>query len=181
MKKIAIIPSFLLALSLFFTVHAQDQTFATLDFLEDYEVQHIDYQCVLVGQDTEFKHADCVIRVIEQECVDANANMAQGREAEKCTHIAYRMWDAKLNEYYGRLMDTLPTEGQEALREAQRAWLDFHAKDSSSLTEIWQLNNTEVSGTLALLVAQSYKTSAIRERSNQLFEMLNFLGSGHVQ
>lgn len=181
MKRIAIMASFLLAFSLFFAASAQDETFAQLDFLEDYEVQHTDYQCALVGHATEFEHADCVISVIEQECLDSNASMGQGREAEKCSHIAYRMWDAKLNEYYTRLMETLSEEAQESLREAQRAWLDFHAKDSSSLTEIWQLNDTEVSGTLALLVAQSYQSSAIRERSQQLFELLNFLGSGHVQ
>ena len=67
------------------------------------------------------------------------------------TNQAREMWDSEMNKVYNRLMARLSPEQQSALRESQRAWLQFRDGESKAITSIiaskdgtmWQLAATD--------------------------------------
>lgn len=75
-------------------------------------------------------------------CIGHVAGLCQSHDANHTTHGAIRCstaaseaWDRLLNEYYGQAREHLSEDGAAALRDAQRAWIDY--RDTSCAVWLW--------------------------------------------
>lgn len=72
--------------------------------------------------------------------------------------------DAALNQVYRQALASLPPPDRITLRDAQRAWLAFRAKDQASLTGGWRAGR----GTRVRIEAARADVTAIVARTRQL-------------
>lgn len=67
---------------------------------------------------------------LDKETIECRENSSE-RNMQKCDERFSVQWDKQLNENYKTLMKSLPEDGGNLLRDAERKWIDFDNADLS--------------------------------------------------
>lgn len=87
------------------------------------------------GAETGARQADC-IGAAANACMDEpDGSTTIGMIT--CLDRERDWWDGQLNAHYSSLMETLDQDRADALREAQRAWLDYREKACAFELQYW--------------------------------------------
>ena len=97
---------------------------------------------------------------LEEECINKNLTTAG---MVNCTYEAQKQWDAELNKYYKLLMGLLHKNGQDKLRESQRAWIKFRDAEFESIENMYPQD-----ATININIRAADKMSIVKERALQL-------------
>jgi len=108
-----------------------------------------------------------------------NRAQAYERDIQQTTHTtqsyltAYAAYenflDQELNTAYRQLMEHLPDETQQALKNSQQAWLNYRDKEFDFIARNW---TTEKSGSSATISRGDYRTQLIKDRIMLLLQYL---------
>lgn len=82
----------------------------------------------------------------------------------ECAMKAQEEWDAELNKYYQKLKGVLDANGQTALRDAQRKWLEYRDLEFK-LAEAY-IGNME--GTMYRIILADKKMAIVKARALEL-------------
>jgi uncharacterized protein YecT (DUF1311 family) len=82
----------------------------------------------------------------------------------RCVSQFYEVWDGLLNLSYKELMSKLDRDGQQKLREAQRAWIKFRDLEMASMDSIY----SQTQGTMYLVVHAGNVMDITKARAIQL-------------
>jgi len=109
-----------------------------------------------------------------QTCLD---NSYGGTRGIPC-FIGSELWDRELNDYYHALYNTLDKQGQEALKQSQRAWLKERDLSIDFNTLLLNQKYSTRSGTMFLLMragdAEELTQDIVKQRALQLKKWLEF-------
>lgn len=83
-------------------------------------------------------------------------------------------WDKVLNDSYQELLSSLPKEGQQALKEAQRAWIDYRDKQYKALGAIY----SQTEGTMFIPMAANSRALITKHRAIELAGLVGILEIG---
>lgn len=106
---------------------------------------------------TQDKHS---IDKLEEECINKDSTTAG---MANCTYEAQKQWDAEMNRYYKLLMAALDKNGQDKLRESQRAWIKFRDAEFESIENMYPRD-----ATVFINIRAADKMSIVKERALQL-------------
>ena len=110
--------------------------------------------------------AEHPLDIILKDCLQ-NAGSTTGMVA--CYDTANQNWDKELNAKYRKLMDGLDDEGKVALRDSQRAWVNFRDAQIKSISAIYDRE-----GTLWRITAIAKIMEITREQAIRLNSYLGF-------
>ncbi|MBT8379336.1 MAG: DUF1311 domain-containing protein [Ignavibacteria bacterium] len=116
---------------------------------------------IAFGQENETEKHPIDIKV--EECI-ANESNQTTIGMINCIQTAMEEWDAELNKYYKRLMNTLNTDEQEKLRDAQRQWLVFRDKEF----EFIGMRYGKMEGTMFNIIEADSRSNIVRQRALEL-------------
>jgi uncharacterized protein YecT (DUF1311 family) len=102
------------------------------------------------------------------ECLKKDPSTAGMLE---CLGKAYTSWDAELNAIYKKLLASLPAEGQNALRESQRAWLKYRDQEFLLLEKLYGL----MEGSMYQTMQAADRVDFVRKRALELSSYLDVL------
>ena len=86
--------------------------------------------------------------------------------------VAYKGWDQLLNVVYNELRETMKPTTFAALRDAQRAWIQFRDAEFQTIQQIYY---GEMEGTMWRPVAVDQRTKIVRQRAEFLLEQYELL------
>lgn len=92
--------------------------------------------CVQVETDAGRTPLSCVGRVSDP-CLESDAGQSTVGMVE-CTDRETKVWDAMLNEEYGRLLALLKGKAAEEVRNAQRIWITLREADCKVPYELFE-------------------------------------------
>lgn len=99
----------------------------------------------------------------------------------QCTAEGMKKWDGELNRVYKGLMETLPKEGQNALRLAQRAWIPWRDREFTLAGSVYNtLYNVLDGGTMWLVNDSIARMEVVRRRTLELDALLKAVKKGSL-
>jgi len=113
------------------------------------------------AQDDDIEKHPIDIKV--EDCV-ANPSNQTTIGMINCVQTAMEEWDAELNKYYKLLMNTLDTDEQDKLRDAQRQWLVFRDKEF----EFIGTRYGKMEGTMFNIIEADSRNNIVRQRALEL-------------
>lgn len=109
-----------------------------------------------------------VIELTTDSCVESNPSTAGMLD---CYTRAEKEWDDELNRVYKALQAGLKPEAQDALKQAQRAWMAQRDKEFGLITAI----NGQMEGTMWLPVMAAKRVEVVKARALALQSYLDLL------
>lgn len=116
---------------------------------------------VLTALATPAHAADHPLEATDAACYD---DATTTLEMVECAGESYERWDRELNLQYKRLMDVLPPEGQQALRESQRKWIAFRDAEFAFIDSAY----SQRQGTIYRPLHMEARTAIVKARAQQL-------------
>lgn len=89
-----------------------------------------------------------------------------------CVGTAMREWETEMDSAYAALMAALSPEGRAALDKSQQAWANFR---EAAHEQIGQFNYDELQGTMYHVVAAMRLKTMLKQRAEELRNMLALL------
>lgn len=108
------------------------------------------------------------IDLTTESCLNSNNSTAGMLE---CFSRAEKEWDTELNRVYKSLQSKLKPAGQDALKQAQRAWMAQRDKEFELINAI----HAQMDGTMWIAVMAEKRADVVKERALALqgyFELL---------
>lgn len=109
-----------------------------------------------------------LIDLTTETCLENNASTAGMLE---CYTRAEREWDGELNRVYKQLQGQLKPKAQDALKQAQRAWIAQRDKEF----ELINAMNEQMEGTMWIPIMAGKRTDVVKARTLALQSYLNLL------
>lgn len=103
-----------------------------------------------------------------EKCLNTNISNSEKR---KCIEVAEASWDKLLNKYYGLLIDKLPRESQNKLRESQRNWIKYRDTEFHFINEYF-LNYKQ--GSQYYLIGDNKRLELVKKRTLELKEYYDY-------
>jgi len=101
------------------------------------------------------------IEVKMNNCIDKNPSTAG---VTGCLDTAYTEWDAELNKFYKLLTGIINTTQKTALRNAERAWLEYRDKEFALLELLYQTKE----GSMFQPMLMYDKVTVVKKRALEL-------------
>ncbi|GGO80046.1 hypothetical protein GCM10011348_15860 [Marinobacterium nitratireducens] len=83
---------------------------------------------------------------------------------ERCANEFHQRWDNLLNQAYRELMTVLDEDGQQKLRDAQRAWIKFRDSEITNMDNIY----SHTQGSMYIVVYAGNVMDITKARAMQL-------------
>lgn len=112
-----------------------------------------------------------LIDLTTESCLDSNHSTAG---MMKCFTRAEKDWDAELNRVYKALQQQLKPAGQDALKQAQRAWIKQRDQEFALINAIY----AQMEGTMWLPVMADKRADVVKARTLALQDYLDLLQQG---
>lgn len=112
-----------------------------------------------------------VIDLTTDSCIEKNPSTAGMLE---CYTRAEKEWDDELNRIYKLLKSELKPDAQDALKEAQRAWITQRDKEFGLITAI----HGQMEGTMWIPVMAAKRADVVKARTLELQDYLDLLKDG---
>lgn len=112
-----------------------------------------------------------VIDLSTESCLDANQTTAG---MLKCFTRAEEDWDKELNRVYKALQKQLKPAGQDALKQAQLAWIGQRDKEFALINAIHE----QMEGTMWIPVMANKRADVVKARALELQDYFNLLTKG---
>ncbi len=110
-----------------------------------------------------------------RKCVESYGSNYSKSAMFECHDIAYKKWDAELNNNYKILMGKLDETGKTALRNTQIAWIKFRDSEFKVLSSIQTILNESYYDEIAL----GNRREIVKQRVLELkshFDNLEYFG-----
>lgn len=117
------------------------------------------------------KDARNTIDLTTESCLNTNDSTAGMLE---CFSRAEKEWDTELNRVYKALQSKLKPAGQDALKQAQRAWIAQRDKEFELINAI----HAQMDGSMWIAVMAEKRADVIKERALALQSYLELLTEG---
>jgi uncharacterized protein YecT (DUF1311 family) len=111
------------------------------------------------------------IDLTTESCLTTNDSTAGMLE---CFSRAEKEWDTELNRVYKALQSQLKPAAQDALKQAQRAWMAQRDKEFELINAIHQ----QMDGTMWIAVMAGKRADVVKTRALALQEYLDLLTEG---
>lgn len=112
-----------------------------------------------------------VIDLTTESCLETNQSTAGMLE---CFTRAEKEWDDELNRVYKTLQGKLKPKAQDALKQAQRAWVAQRDKEFELINAVHE----QMEGTMWIPVMANKRADVVKARVLELQSYLNLLTEG---
>lgn len=112
-----------------------------------------------------------VIDLTTESCLETNQSTAGMLE---CFTRAEQEWDAELNRVYKALQSHLKPKAQDALKQAQKAWITQRDKEF----ELINAMHEQMDGTMWIPVMANERAEVVKTRALELQSYLDLLTEG---
>lgn len=126
---------------------------------------------LLLATSVQAKDAMNTIELGIESCLNTNQSTAGMLE---CYTRAEQDWDTELNRVYKALQSKLKPSAQDALKQAQRAWITQRDKEFELINAIHE----HMDGTMWIPVMASKRADVVKERALALQDYLELLKEG---
>lgn len=126
---------------------------------------------LLLVTSAQAKEAMNTIDLNTESCLNTNPSTAGMLE---CFTHAEQEWDTELNRVYKTLQSQLKPAGQDALKQAQRAWIAQRDKEFELINAI----HAQMDGTMWISVMANKRADVVKERALALQSYLDLLTEG---
>ncbi|QQZ28152.1 DUF1311 domain-containing protein [Thiothrix subterranea] len=126
---------------------------------------------VMVALPVQAKTAQDTIDLTTESCLTTNDSTAGMLE---CFSRAEKEWDTELNRVYKALQSELKPAAQDALKQAQRAWMAQRDKEFELINAIHQ----QMDGTMWIAVMAGKRADVVKTRALALQDYLDLLTEG---
>lgn len=126
---------------------------------------------LLLATSVHAKDAANTIELATESCLNSNHSTAGMLE---CYTRAEQDWDTELNRVYKALQSKLKPSAQDALKQAQRAWIAQRDKEFELINAIHE----QMDGTMWIPVMASKRADVVKERALALQAYLELLKEG---
>ena len=106
-----------------------------------------------------------------ESCLNTNDSTAGMLE---CFTRAEQEWDTELNRVYKALQSKLKPAGQDALKQAQRAWITQRDKEFELINAI----HGQMDGTMWIAVMANKRADVVKERALALQSYIDMMAEG---
>lgn len=106
-----------------------------------------------------------------ESCLNTNDSTAGMLE---CFTRAEQEWDTELNRVYKALQSKLKPAGQDALKQAQRAWITQRDKEFELINAI----HGQMDGTMWIAVMANKRADVVKERALALQSYIDLMTEG---
>jgi uncharacterized protein YecT (DUF1311 family) len=126
---------------------------------------------LLLATSVQAKESKNLVDLTTESCLETHPSTAGMLE---CFTRAEKDWDTELNRVYKALQSHLKPAGQEALKQAEKAWIAQRDQEFELINAI----HAQMDGTMWIPVMASKRADVVKERALALQSYLTLLTQG---